>query len=124
MSSEDARSSTVLKMQRQIDRIEIEGEWCRVDSSLKVSNVIYTTKPIMSSDKGLQISIHSDSRGEIKLVDEDSDVQICFPKLKGLSSNVRWVLKDKFKHMLCQKALANEAENGTSTKASGMTSWE
>ena len=76
----------------------------------------------MSSDAGLQVSINADTRGEIKLVDEDGDVQICFPKLKGLSSNVGWVLKDRFKHMLVQKALANEVENGTSTKISSMTS--
>ena len=42
--------------------------------------------------------------------------------LKGLSSNVRWVIKDKFKHMLFQKALVNEVENGTSTKVSSMNS--
>ena len=65
MSPEDARSSTVLKMQRQIDRVEIEGEWCPIDSSLKVGDVICTTKPIMSSDEGLQISINADSRGKI-----------------------------------------------------------
>ena len=82
MSSEDVRSSTVLKMQRQIDRVEIEGEWCPIDSSLKVGDVICTTKPIMSSDEGLQISISVDSRNEIKLVDEDGDVQIFLSKVE------------------------------------------
>ena len=111
MELEDVRSGIWRSHLGDVERIQVEGEWCPANGALCVGDVVCTTESFLSSDEDLQISILSDSRGVVKEIDDDGDAQISFPKLKGVTSKTRWVLQNKFKHLLVQQNLATNMES-------------
>ena len=84
----------------QCGRVEVQSEWCLVGDGLEIGDAVCVTTPFITDDEKMFVKVNPEVRGEVKAVDEDHDVQICFPSLDGLRCTTRLVKVDKFKHLL------------------------
>ena len=82
----------------QASRVEGDGEWEPVDGMV-VGDIVRVAKEIQTDDNPLSVILPVDSLGEVIFIDGDGDAQVRFPKLVGLKSIFRWVVRRKFQKL-------------------------
>jgi len=85
--------------QMTIDCEAQKGDWTKLESPLKIGDVVRVDKGFLSGDS-FRVELAPGNTGIVEEIDEDGDAQIRFPGLKQVRCRLRWVLKDGFCKLL------------------------